>query len=412
VSHPRLLFASYHAYLDHSSGAALATRDLFEDLAAHGWDCRVVCGPRLDYEDGRGPAAVLRELGVPYHLEQCAPRGGAPHDLFHFTLGGVPVTQFRPHGDDPRRPPTRAEGVPFLDVAERACARHGPDVGLTYGGHPVGPHLIRRVRRRGARVVFTLHNTAYADPALFREADAFWVPSEFGRRVYRERAGIEAEVVPWPWDHARVLAGGTGGRFVTFVNPQPAKGAAWFARIALELARRPDIGFLVVEGRGGADGLRRLPVDLSGLTTVRGMRSTPQPRRFYGLSRMVLVPSVCEDMYPRVACEALANGLPVLASRRGGLPELLGDAGFVFDIPDRYTTRMLAVPSAEEVAPWVTAIERLYDDEGFHQEHRRRALERAAVWEPDRLRPGVVAFFRRVANGDVNQPICSGVAVR
>lgn len=57
---PRLLFASYHAYLDQSSGAALSTRDLFEDLAAHGWECRVACGPKLDYEDGRGPADALR----------------------------------------------------------------------------------------------------------------------------------------------------------------------------------------------------------------------------------------------------------------------------------------------------------------------------------------------------------------
>ena len=36
----RLLFASIHSYLDPSSGAALATRELLELLAARGWDCR------------------------------------------------------------------------------------------------------------------------------------------------------------------------------------------------------------------------------------------------------------------------------------------------------------------------------------------------------------------------------------
>jgi hypothetical protein len=39
VSHdrqPRLLFASYHCYVDPSSGAALATRDLLELLGPRG----------------------------------------------------------------------------------------------------------------------------------------------------------------------------------------------------------------------------------------------------------------------------------------------------------------------------------------------------------------------------------------
>lgn len=119
-SKPRLLFASYHAYLDPSSGAALATRDLFEDLAAAGWACRAVCGPQLDFEQARAIPEVLSEHALPYYRERCAPPGGA-FDLYHFTLNGVPVTQYGPATFDPRRPPTQAEGVPFLDVVSRAC---------------------------------------------------------------------------------------------------------------------------------------------------------------------------------------------------------------------------------------------------------------------------------------------------
>lgn len=395
---PRLLFASYHAYLDHSSGAALATRDLFEDLAAHGWACRVVCGPRLDFEDGRGVPDVLREHQLPHHLERCAPPGGRRYDLFHYVLDGVPVTQYRPEGDDPRRPPTQDEGVPFLDVFSRACERFRPDVVLTYGGLPVAPHLIRRAKRQGAKVVFALHNFAYQDADFLREADAIRVPSESARRRYREKTGLPAEAVPWPWDRTRALAGQTDGRHVTFVNPQPGKGVAWFARIAAEMAdRRPDIPFLVVEGRGGVDWLARLPLDLSGVRTIRRMATTPRPAEIYAASRVVLVPSLVEETFGRVAAEASANGLPVLASRRGALPETLGDAGLLFDIPERYTKQWLDVPTAEEVAEWIAAIERLYDDEDFYRARRSLALGRASAWEPDRLRPEIEAFFRRVA---------------
>lgn len=397
---PPLLFASYHAYLDHSSGAALATRDLFEDLAAHGWDCRAVCGPQLDFGDGRGLADVLREHRVSYHLERCAPPGGPRYELFHFVLGGVPVTQYRPEGYDPRRPPSQPEGVAFLDVFARAYERFRPGVVLTYGGLPVAPHLIRRAKRRGARVVFALHNFAYQGAAFLREADALRVPSEYARRVYRGEAGLEAEAVAWPWDRARSAADCSAGRYVTFVNPQPVKGVAWFARIAHELSRRrPDIRFLVVEGRAGTDWLGRLSPDVTGLGTVRRMAPTPRPADFYALSRAVLVPSLWEESFGRVAAEALTNGLPVLATRRGALPETLGGAGLLFDVPEPYTTQLLDVPSAAEVSGWVDAIGRLYDEEEFYQEHRRRALERSASWDANRLRSEAEAFFRRVAAG-------------
>ncbi len=154
--------------------------------------------------------------------------------------------------------------------------------------------------------------------------------------------------------------------YVTFVNPQPEKGAAVFARIALELGRRrPEIPLLVVEGRGTSDGLARVPVDLSGLTNLNRMANTPDPRDFYRVSRVVLMPSLWRESLGRVAIEAMANGIPVLASDRGALPETLGDAGFVLTIPERYSSTGPAVPGPREVAPWVAIVERLWDDPEF-----------------------------------------------
>lgn len=400
MSKPRLLFASYHAYLDDSSGAALSTRDLFEDLTAHGWECRVACGPRFDSEDARGPAAVLATHQLRYAIERCAPPGGPRYEVFHYAPGGVPVVQFWPEGYQPTRPTDQNTGVAFLDMFERACIQFRPDVVLTYGGPPIAPHLIHRAKRQGAKVVFALHNFSYLKPDGIREADAFRVPSEFARKAYRERAGLEAEAVEYPRNLERVLADRVAGRYVTFVNPQPMKGVAWFARIVQQMGIvRPDIHFLVVEGRGGVRWLDRVKIDLSSLQTINGLHTTPFPRDFYGISRVVLMPSVWEETFGRVAAEALANGLPVLASDRGALPETLGGAGFVFHIPERYTPTDLAVPTAEEVAPWVEAVERLWDDDEFYAGHRARAMERAKVWDADRLRPGVEAFFRRVADG-------------
>ena len=124
------------------------------------------------------------------------------------------------------------------------------------------------------------------------------------------------------------------------------------------------------------------------------MANTPDPRDFYRVSRVVLMPSLWRESLGRVPIEAMANGIPVLASDRGALPETLGDAGFVFTIPDRCTPASNVVPTAQEVAPWVAVIERLWDDPEFEAEHRRRSLAEAERWDGDKLAEQYESFFR------------------
>ena len=69
----------------------------------------------------------------------------------------------------------------------------------------------------------------------------------------------------------------------------------------------------------------------------------------------------------------MANGIPVLASTRGALPETLGDAGFLFDVPARYTPESGMVLTTEEVEPWVETIIRLWDDAAFYGQWSDRA---------------------------------------
>jgi GT2 family glycosyltransferase len=198
----------------------------------------------------------------------------------------------------------------------------------------------------------------------------------------------------------KVIAENREPKSATFINPQPEKGAAVFARIALELGRRrPDIPLFIIEGRGKANGLAGLPVDLSCLTNLNRMANTPDPRDFYGVSRAALMPSLWRESLGRVPIEAMANGIPVLASDRGALPETLGDAGFVFTIPDRWTPASGIVPTAQEIAPWVAVIERLWDDPGFEAEHGRLALTEARRWEARSLADQYEEFFLSLASG-------------
>lgn len=60
-----------------------------------------------------------------------------------------------------------------------------------------------------------------------------------------------------------------------------------------------------------------------------------EPERFFGQIDVAVVPSVWEEPFGRTVIEALAFGVPVIAARRGGIPEIVVDGknGWLYD-PD------------------------------------------------------------------------------
>jgi glycosyltransferase involved in cell wall biosynthesis len=85
----------------------------------------------------------------------------------------------------------------------------------------------------------------------------------------------------------------------------------------------------------------------------------------YNLATMLVLPSLSEGFGLPVV-EAMACGLPVAASNRGSLPEVVGGAGLLFD------------PYSEhEIA---NAISRLLGDVSLRDELRNKALERVKLF--------------------------------
>jgi len=73
--------------------------------------------------------------------------------------------------------------------------------------------------------------------------------------------------------------------------------------------------------------------------------------------------------------EALLNGIPVLGSRSGGIPEVMGEGGEVFDVPDEYRnppyTKLFSNDFVEDIARRIC---RYFDDDAYYQVATERAL--------------------------------------
>jgi glycosyltransferase involved in cell wall biosynthesis len=124
---------------------------------------------------------------------------------------------------------------------------------------------------------------------------------------------------------------------VTFVNPRPYKGLEVALRVAALLPQRR---FLFIDGwpvRG--EERAALQQRLQALPNVRLERRVQSMRSVYGRTAVLLVPSQCEDASPRVILEAQVSGIRIVASRTGGIPELLGTSGELCeptDPPERW----------------------------------------------------------------------------
>jgi glycosyltransferase involved in cell wall biosynthesis len=106
------------------------------------------------------------------------------------------------------------------------------------------------------------------------------------------------------------------GTYVTLVNCSKEKGGDLLITVAKAL---PDVQFLGVLGSYNKQVQESLP-------NVTYVKNTKNVESFYKQTQIVLMPSIYES-WGRVAVEAMALGIPVIAHPTPGLRESLGDAG-------------------------------------------------------------------------------------
>jgi glycosyltransferase involved in cell wall biosynthesis len=391
----KILFASVHSILDFSNGASVATMDVLQGLTARGFECQAFCTAKLDLQTEVSFEKMIGDLHEPFEVRPSV-CGTDQAPILYTRRGRVPITFIR-QSSTRHVTQSREEVQTVLRFFAKFLDVFRPDVLFTYGGDPITQGMIAVARHRRIPVVFAIHNFGYTDIRHFSNVDYCFVPSEFARAHYRDKLGLDCRVLPNPVDWERVRVDDREPRYLTFVNPALYKGAYPFVRIAQELGRRrPDIPLLVVESRATKQTLGECGLRPSDHPNIQIMPVTTDPRWFWRLTKILLMPSLWWESQGLVAVEAMINGIPVVASDRGALPETLGDGGIALSLPDRLTPTSQILPTAEEVEPWVGAIIRLWDDPAWYREQSNRGKNEAERWHPDRLRPLYAEFFGAV----------------
>jgi glycosyltransferase involved in cell wall biosynthesis len=247
----------------------------------------------------------------------------------------------------------RAAALGSMMESLRLACRLRPD--LVYVHHssylPFGSWVATLT---GAGLVGHLHLPVEGDPGrqlrrALRRADALLAVSEHTRRAWLdqgarpERTETVLNGVDLDWfrpasDEQRRGARDRWGismdaAVVAYVGRlDPSKGIEVAVEAVRSLSRTGQEVHLVVAGAASAT---RLGSEMAALSYENQLRRSaggikvswlgrlPDPRVCYALADVVVVPSLWEEPFALVAAEAMASGLPVVASRVGGIPEVL-----------------------------------------------------------------------------------------
>jgi glycosyltransferase involved in cell wall biosynthesis len=193
-------------------------------------------------------------------------------------------------------------------------------------------------------------------------ADLVLSNSGYMRGVVKDFSGVESEVL-YPFiDYTQYRIPENTGECITFLNPKREKGVEHVIKLAESLKERK----FNISGRtehGIAD-------RLEGMGNVEYIPWVDDVRELYGRTRVVLMPSSWPEPFGRVAVEAMLNGIPLIVSDRGSLPELVGDAGVILD--------------AGDLDGWIKAVNRLFNDDSYYTRLSKRCVERAAGYGFDK----------------------------
>lgn len=384
----RFLLINNHCITDPTAGVTQSLRTIIKWLAEAGHASHVLTTARFESAVTFTIEEHLCSLGLdvpalnsPQSPHPKTARGRIGNrSVVHYGIGAVPVTLLMTRHNDEARP-DHQETRQYLTVFEALLDEFAPTHLIACNGHPMIFEAMTRAKRRAIVTAFAVRGFGYYEPRHFEHVDHAFTCSQFLTNHYRDRVGLISTPLEPPLQWEDVIAPVESRAFVTFVNPSLHKGLLLFARLADMLgSRRPDIPILVVQSGRSGGSLTAIPeIDFARYPQIMAAPPVPRAADYFALTRILLVPSVWEEPFGRVAAEAMLNGIPPLVADRGALPHVVGGdfsdggGGRVLPVPEWMNARTTNLPSEQETFPWFEAVCALWDDAALYCAMAQRA---------------------------------------
>ena len=366
---PRLLWANPFCLLDTSSGASMTVRQMLKQLVKAGYEIEILGATIFDNPKGAGlfQEKMAQVPGTKKQLTEVD-----DDELVH----KIVITK-----NSYRNELTTQEESKWFSQYCFMLDDFKPDIVWFYGGQTLDLLIADEARSRGIPSAFYLANGQYASsPRWCRDIDLVLTDSQATANMYRETVGFVATPLGKFIDSQQFVANHHEPKRLLFVNPSFEKGASIVIQLAFQLEKaRPDIEIEVVEARADWQQVlrtvtRKVGKERSSLPNVVVTPNTSDMRDPYSRARVLLAPSLWWESSGRVLAEAMLNGIPAIVTNRGGMPEMIDDAGIKLDFPEAcYEKPYQHLLSEEELAPLVEAVTAFYDDEAHYQTYVERA---------------------------------------